>query len=417
MKKKLHKLIALFLLAQLHVAAQTAGFNYEAPITPVDSSGFYNIVLTPQLNAHLKTDYSDLRIVNDSGKWVPHLLRMPNTEIVNDPVMFERKILEKENTPLYTKIILEGKAEGISNIILTVKNTAAKRYCTLSGSDDRSSWFVINDSIEVSAYKVNENNNSSITLLFPPVNYKYFKVVINNNGKEPLNIISAGTEGINNLPGKWFRYPPVENPTATIFQKDSSKFSYIKIEQSASYHFEKIALKISGTKYFNRFAELYIPSSGTHSFYNPGRLIQTLALSNNSTLQFNVPISNTKTFYIIIQNDDNLPLKVEEVKTFVNYRIATAYLEKSKQYKLLLDNPIATAPNYDLSLKEITIKENIPLITVAEIISIQKPTPATPPKDNSKKLIWIVIGLAAIILGFFTYRLVTDMKKSKNESI
>ncbi len=417
MKKKLHKLIALLLLANMNVVAQTAGFNYEAAIKPVDSSGFYNIVLTPELNAHLKIDYSDLRVVNDSGKWVPHLVRIPNNEITNHLRIFERKILEKENTASFTKIIIEAKAESISNIILNVKNTAAKRYCTLSGSDDKNSWFVINDSIEVVADKPNGNNNSRITLLFPPVNYIFLKIVINNNGKEPLNIISAGTEGINNLPGKWFRYPPVENPSTTIFQKDSSKYSYIKIEQKASCHFEKIALKISGTKYFNRFAELYIPSSTTHSFYSPGKLVQTLALSNNSTLQFNIPLTNVKTFYIIIHNDDNPPLKVEEVKTLSNHHVASVYLEKTKPYKILLNNADADLPNYDLTIENILNKETLPSATAGNIISVQQETTAIQSKSNSKKLIWLVIGIAAIALGFFTYRLVTDMNKPNKESI
>ena len=92
-------------------------------------------------------------------------------------------------------------------------------------------------------------------------------------------------------------------------------------------------------------------------------------------------------------------------------------MEKGKQYKLLLNNIAATLPDYDLAVYDIPYEKNMLSATVGKIISIQKPTPATSPKDNSKKLIWIVIGLAAIILGFFTYRLVTDMKKSKNESI
>jgi hypothetical protein len=266
----------------------------------------------------------------------------------------------------------------------------------------------------VVAEKTNDNNNSRVTLLFPPVNYKYFKVVINNNGKEPMNIISAGTEGINNLPGKWFRYPPVENPSTIVFQKDSGKLSYIKITQPASYHFEKIALKISGTKYFNRFSELYIPSSGTHSFYSPGRFIQTLALSNNSTLQFNIPLTNAKTFYIIIHNDDNLPLKVEEVKTLSNYRVVTAYLEKSIPYKLLLGNVEAASPNYDLTIENILNKQTLPAATLNKITPVQKETTAIQPKDNSKTFIWLTIGIAAIVLGFFTYRLVTDMNKPKS---
>lgn len=414
MKKKLYNLIVFLFLCQLQVAAQTTGFNYEASIKPVDSSGFYNIVLTPELNAHLKTDYSDLRIVNDLGKWVPHLVRQPNTEMSGSSVLFIKEIIKIENSINATTIIIKGQNDSISNLLLNIKNASAKRYCSLSGSDDQSKWFVINDSIEVVPEMQDNNIKSRLTLLFPWVNYKYYKVVINNNGKQPLNIIDAATRGTINLPGKYFHFTPIENPRVKISQLDSSNYSFIKVEQAAPYHFAQLSIRVSGMKYFNRNAKLYIPTSIHHSFVNPGSFISDLNISNNSTLQFNVPLSKAKTFYIIILNNDNLPLRIDEVKTLTGYHIATVYLEKSKQYKLLLDNPGSMAPNYDLSIKDIPSREKIPSITFNNIVVLAKPELAKKQDDNSKKLIWLAIALAAIILTFFTYRLVTDMNKSKS---
>jgi len=97
----------------------------------------------------------------------------------------------------------------------------------------------------------------------------------------------------------------------------------------------------------------------------------------------------------------------------MNYHVASVYLSKSKQYKLLLGNSTATAANYDISLKTI-LANGAPIATIGKIVSLQKPTATAPPKDNSKKLIWIVIAIAAVVLTFFTYRLVTDMNKSKS---
>ena len=96
MKKKLFNLLLFFLMLQF-VDGQTMGYHYQSAIDSIKDDGFYNIVLTPAINAHLKTDYSDLRIVNDSGKWVPHLLRAPNTEYTNDAVLWDLKIIKKEN--------------------------------------------------------------------------------------------------------------------------------------------------------------------------------------------------------------------------------------------------------------------------------------------------------------------------------
>ncbi len=414
MKEKLNKLLVFFLLCQLHVTAQKEGYNYEAAVNPVDSSGFYNIVLTPELNAHLKTDYSDLRVVNDSGKWVPHLVRQPKYSRTNEILFGYLQILAKEQSPDFTTIILQCRDSNVTNILLTIKNTAAKRYCSLSGSDDKNSWYVINDSIEMKSTEIGKADSSWVWLSFPKVNYRYFKIVINNLSKEPINVLSANTQLYTDLLGKFFTPSPLENPGTKFLQKDSNQITYLKVEQSKSYQFDHIALQISGVKYFKRKAEVYIPAGDNHSFSNPGTLVQAFTLSDNNALEFDVPLSNANSFYILINNNDNPPLKVESIKTFITYKVATVYLEKSKRYSLLLNNSSAKMPDFDLSIKDIPEREQIPYASVGAFISLQKPELIQEQKTGSKNLIWLIISIAAVVLGFFTYRLITDMNKSKN---
>lgn len=413
MKKKLHKLLLILLLNQLQVGAQTGGFNYEAAIQPVDSSGFYNIVLKPEINAHLKTDHRDLRIVNDSGKWVPHLVWNPNENLITEAVNYERRIIKNERVNSNTEIIIQNDSVVITNLFFTIKNTQAERYCTLSGSDDMKGWFIINDSVKIVYDAEAQNKVTQFELRFPPVDYRYFKVIIQDNGKDALKVMRAGTVMSSTLSGKYFRFPLLENPSIKIHQKDSGNFSYIQIDQVAAYHFGRIALKLSGVKYFNRKAKLYIPSVVQHSFANPGTYITDLDLSNNSTLQFNVPLSKATTFYIIIQNEDNLPLKVDEIKTFTGYRVATVYLEKGHQYKMLLENEALSIPKYDLAWSDIPSREKIPVAAVAVITAVKR-ADVIVKKNNSGFLLWGIIGIAVAVLGFFTYRLISDMNQSKS---
>lgn len=415
MKRKLYKLFVFLLLCQLHVTAQTAGFNYEAPITPVDSSGFYNIVLTPELNAHLKTDYSDLRIVNATGKWVPHVVRLVDDSYCNLPTIIKLEIIQLTNTKSYSDVIVKGTGSKISELRISLENTVAERFCSLTGSNDMKSWFTINDSIYIKPIEFMDADSRMFTLEFPPVNYKYYRVQIINNNKAPFNIKQVNTINETIINKEVLLYgEEMENPATQILQNDSNRNSYIKVGQNSPCHFEKVSIKLSGAKYYNREAELYVPLLNAHSFSNPGKLIKRFVISNNSTLEVRFPLSNAQFFYIIIHNDDNPPLKVEEVKTFINSRVATTYLEKGNHYKLLLGNSSAAPPNYDLTIKDISLKETILPGRVGKIVSLRKPTVTPQPKDNSKKLIWIAIAIAAIVLTFFTYRLVTDMNKAKS---
>ena len=117
-------------------------------------------------------------------------------------------------------------------------------------------------------------------------------------------------------------------------------------------------------------------------------------------------------FYIKIYNDDNPSLKVENVVTFVNPQVVTAYFERENNYKLFLGWEFASSPNYDLTEKDLPLKEIISPVSIDKLVSVKTPI-QTITKDNSQDIIWISIAIAAIVLAFFTYRLITDMNRSK----
>jgi hypothetical protein len=413
MKKKLHRLLVFFVLCQVNAAAQTEGYHYEAAIKPVDSSGFYNIVLTPELNAHLKTDYSDLRIVNDSGKWVPHLVRFIDDAYCRLPVVITLEIVQLTNNDHYTDVILKGTGSDISTLSVLLGNTIAERFCSLAGSDDMKSWFTINDSINIKPIEISGANKKMFTLEFPAVSYNYYRVQIENGNRAPFNIKQVTTTKENKVNKEALFYGDrFENPVCSILQKDSGKISFIRITQNLPYHFNGVALKLSGIKFYNRQAEFYIPQSKEHSFADPGKQIKRFVVSNNSNLEVRFPLTNAEVFYIKVYNDDNPSLKVEDVMTFVNSQVVTAYFEKESNYKILLGNKSASSPDYDLTEKDLPLKEIILPVSIDKLVSLNTPIQSRP-KNNSKDIIWISIAIAAIVLAFFTFRLITDMNKSK----
>jgi hypothetical protein len=404
--------ILLFCMIVVCCNAQTTGYKFYAPLDSIKTPGFYNIAITPELSAHLKTDYSDLRIVNDSGKWVPHILHAPTPDKSDATLYMDLRLMKKESTKASTIIEVAAGNEPMNNIILVMRNTAAERFCTLSGSDDGKNWFVINDSIIIKPEPDPKETENSFTINFPLNNYSFFRIVIFNNNKDPFDIkdvmhrITASS--IDNSSTR-----TVLNPSCTITQKDSGKISYIKITQQQSFHFDKINIKLSGVKYFSRKVDLYIPGFGNHSFNDPGQLWQSFTISNNSTLETKLETSNAPVFYLLIYNEDNLPLKVTEVSTVADYRYVTAYLEKEVHYKLIMDNSSASPPNYDLANVNTKISDSIPFISFGKIIAVQQ-TPVTVEKiKNNKWILWMAIIAVLFILLLFTRKMVKEVDKRK----
>jgi len=410
--------VFMFCAVTFCAKAQTEGYNYSSKLDTVKSSGFYNIALTPEINAHLKTDYSDIRIVNDSGKWIPHVFRVPQTERAVDPVMMEMQIVKKENSLLSTLCIVRNYDTALSEMQINIRNTQVERFCTLSGSDDLTSWFIINDSILLKPESIDNKNQSFFQLNFPPVTYKYLKLVINNKGKEPLNIIDvySGPVTPNLKDRKIPEYLPFKNPDAAIVQKDSGDRSYVKVTQAAAYHFDIISLRIEGAKYFYRMVDMYIPADSNHSMAHPGALVTSFTISNNSTLQFHVPVMNAGVFYLVIHNEDNLPLKLTEVKTYSTYTMITAYLEAGHNYRLFLDNPYATKPDYDLGKLNTRFKDDIPYLQAGKIQETEKKIlEQQSAAANNKWILWVAIAIAIIILLFFTQKMIKEVNKRKQD--
>ena len=170
--------VLLFCVITVCCQAQTAGYKFYSKLDSITTSGFYNIALIPEINAHLKTDYSDVRIINDSGKWVPHVLHFPVSEIATDAILWKLKFVVTENSKANTALLIDQGSGIISNLNVDIKNTVAERFCTLSGSDDKTNWFVINDSILLRPIVADTKTTSALRIDFPPSKYKYFKIVI-----------------------------------------------------------------------------------------------------------------------------------------------------------------------------------------------------------------------------------------------
>jgi hypothetical protein len=408
------KWINLFVFSLITVCstAQTKGYKFYSPLDSVKESGFYNIALTPAVNAHLKKDYSDVRIVNNVGRWVPHIFHHPSAEKTNHAAIMDLKFTITENTKVNTVLVIQSLQNVISNIGLVINNTAAERFCALSGSNDSKNWFVINDSILVNPIPDEATTKKIFRINFPTSNYRFFKIIIKNNNKDPFdikNVIQESSAIINN------ENKLIPNPATVILQKDSGKISYLKITQQQPYHFDNISIKISGVKYFYRKVDVYIPFADNHSFANPGQLLQTFTISNNSTLQFKIPISNAKFFYLLINNEDNLPLTVSEVNTTNSYHYITAYLEKGDSYKLILDNPVAVTPNYDLTNLNKTIPDSAAFLTAGKVMAFKQNEITAAPAKNNKWLLWAALIAALFILLLFTQKMIKEVNKRKQD--
>ncbi|MDI3319083.1 hypothetical protein [Pinibacter soli] len=386
--------LLLFLAGCLQTQAQ---FKNKAMLQVPDSAGFYSIDISPAISGFVKTDLSDIRILDEQQRQVPFIIRNAAAPKIDNRFDTLSVLQNKVDDSGKSIIVVQNKGVGkLNGLTLVIKNADVMRSASLMGSDDEKNWYSIIENIYFSNASSTEKDDYLQQINFPLSGYHFYKLIINNGKNSPLNITSvirSVTEETKAMD------PYVSNPELRFSQKDSTDgYSYIVIGNPSGYHIEKIDFDVKGPMFFKR--ELTIEAG----FSNYSHTVK--ADSNHS---FIIPVFNDKKWTIKIYNGDNPPLTVTAVKTFQSRKQLIASLDAGKKYALYMNDSAAKAPSYELQ----NFKDSIPqVVKNIAVGSIEKNVTETTKKvEASKKWLWITLVIVLAVLAFFTVRLVKDVQK------
>lgn len=387
--------IILYLL--LGFTQAQAQFKNKATLQTPDSTGFYSVDITPAISGFIKTDLSDIRILDEQQKQVPFIIR--NAAIRKIDNRFDTLSVLQNRTDDSGRSVIVVQNKGVQKIdgfTLVIKNADVLRSASLMGSDDEKNWYSIVENIYFTNASSVEKDDYLQQINFPLSSYHFYKIAINNGKNAPLNITSV----IKSITEESKAIDPyISNPDINFSQKDSTDgYSYIFVENPSAYHIEKLDVDVKGPKFFKR--ELAIEAGFSHYSY---------AIKADSNHSFIAPVFNDKKWTIKIYNGDNPPLVVTALKTFQSRKQLIASLDAGKKYALYLNDSVAKAPLYELQNFNDSIPQIVKNISVG---SIEKNVVETATKvEASKKWLWITLVIVLGVLAFFTMRLVKDVQK------
>lgn len=403
-KINLHKIliVVIYFFIAIQVHCQN-NFAYKANLGEIKETRFYKIDLPPQVIAKCRPGLDDMRIFDESGKQVSYILK-------NDLPAFKKEnltefsiIRNQREKDKQTHIVLQNITnKSVSNLLLFIKNTDVRRAFSISGSNDTLHWFIIKESIYLDNSFSRNDENIIQTLSFPQSDYKYFQLTILGENLLPFNIVKAGIYNEDVIYGKYAKIPG-----PGIFQKDSSnKKSYILLNFDDIYQINKLDLELEGAKYFKR--KLSILESNKTNY----DLLLNSYLGSDSSNSFIIDSKNNQ-LQIIIDNEDNIPLKVKTVNAFQLNTCLLTYLRSGEKYFLKFGDSTIPAPKYDLQFFSDSIEKN-PLELSVDGIEKNKIVNNVSNRDVSKNnhfLLWIIMGVILIILCFFTFKMIGEVNK------
>lgn len=401
-----NKLLFSFLCLLIAGGSAAQSFSVRAPLSAVQKTGFYRIPVTPDLSARSALTFSDVRILDEAGRQVPYIIR-PVRKEAGAPVFMEFPILEQRTGDSVTILELENTgAKGIGEISLVIANNAVERYTSLSGSDDRRQWFILDEQIPLRRNVPAAGDRFVQSVRFPLTHYRYFRLLIRNAQTDPLRILSAGRYAADTSAGgpEWRNNPP-----GAFTQRDSNGHTIVDFRQQAPFLTERLSVQLSGAPYYQRTVMVFADSV-TVSGKSVSRLSAGFALSSARPAVWELPVLKADRLTLDIDNGDNPPLRVTEVQTSQQARYLVTWLEAGQQYALVTGDPKARTPVYDLAQFSDSIPAVLPELSYGPL-TIDKTAQQRGEGDRpSNNWIWAVIVLVVVVLGFMTYKMVGEMR-------
>jgi hypothetical protein len=377
--------------------AQT--FHYRADLDTVRQSGFYAFAITPELSSMLKTDFSDLRIMDKTCNPVPWLaasqIPMLRPDLMKALDIVQNTTKDSGQTVLIVRMDPQQKTDGF---YIRFRNAAVSRTINLSGSHDGIKWYSIIENISLERRFIQDRDSFLENISFPLSSYTFYRVIIYNGKNDPLDILSVQKRVSRNSP---VVHTLVENPPVSFIRKDSNKISWISIENPHRFHISHLGILVKAPRYFKRQVDIR-----ANDF-----LVGNFTISSDSLFHLNLPRLNDSVITIQIYNEDNPPLDISFITTAQDPEQIIAWLDSGKSYQLEMMSTDAQPPRYDLVNFKDSIPENIKQIGVSNIVYTPALRIVAPLVLFKKGWLWVILALVLIVLALFTIRLTKEVGK------
>lgn len=389
-------------------------FAWESKLDSVPATGFYRLVLTPDILARTNTSFSDIRVFDGAAKEVPYVLQTESpvywTQLFKPYEIVEKKI-EKGRTTLTLRNTYQT---SINNISLIIKNADVTKKASLLGSDDKAAWYAVRDAFLISSVSNNQETAEIKLLNFPLSNYTYYRLVIQDSAQAPLNILRAGFYDFQQAQGQYMAIPA---PAVTTRDSASEKSTYHWITFDKPYQLDQLEFTFAGAPFFLRRGELRVKETFKNKKGKPEvyySTLQSFDVSSGSPCVLALDRKITEVL-LVVHNDDNPPLALTAVLPRQLNRYLALWLEPGQSYIVRTGNETLTAPQYDLSYFTEKIPAQPPAITMGSWVSLLSPASEPATFFTSNRIIWIALVGVLALLGFMTMRLVGDMGKKEPE--
>ena len=376
--------------------------------------------LDNQVYEHTKDGFSDLRILDGSGKEVKYKLTIESGQKTIETIPVVMRDLGSK-TGEYTQFITDLGKSGTLHNSITIKTSSInfRRQVQVETSDDSNNWLLAKKSTEGSYiydYSLDFKAKNT-TVYYSQSTARFLRIKILDSGEEPIKVISAAVVNDIYISSKTATYDPKLLESKEDQDKQASV--YLLDLGAKGVPSNKISFKTSELN-FNR--EVLIEGSNDNSTFTR---IATDVIFSYQTPKFNgakdsvsFGEGNYRYLRLTIFNRDNSPVKLSDFKVFGTVRKVIFEHSPNETYKLYYGNGQARYPDYDL---ESYLQYFNPSDVSAAVLGSEEENKEFVPEKAKERplterypfLLPGILVVGVLILGTMIARLAWQVKKSR----
>jgi hypothetical protein len=397
--------LALFIFVSQYVNAQN-DFKFKRKIL-VDSVAWSTFDIPENLWDKLKKDAVDARILQIKDKdtmEVPYFLNFPNLQ--QEFTSLDFSILNQHTSNNFNVLTLDFfKSVNVDKMILDFIPVNFEYWLEIEGSNDLTSWYVIDDSYRLVGVQNEFKSFKSNEIYLTNLRYRYYKIKFKHQQKTDLKGLTAFQK--NTVPFSLVNYS-VQSQKSII--KNKKSIIYINLKNNVPIY--KLSLNRSDSVYFHRYVTVkYISDSVltpkgyvfSYDFIWSGYIHSQ---QNNDIFCNNVKAKN---IVITIENEDNPAVNFKKINLYGLPFAIVFNAQNLNDYFLFYGNPSLLKPNYDLQYFKAQIPKHLNTLTLQNEELLQNIVPEN--KSDYNLLLYLVLGIIVIVLLFFSFKM---LKESKN---
>jgi hypothetical protein len=344
MISKKYILLIAFTALVIKADFSKADWEYRKRIAIRDIEGVASFKLDAEVYNNSKKDLSDLRIISNKGEEIPYGLKV--LESKSEKVCFEPKLYNLSNIPdKYTEFYLdlEEKNQIINKLHIVTGSRNFRRKVEIRGSDDGINWLNIRDNANIFSFYTEDYITALTDINFPDSKRRFYKIIIWNERERPLEIDRCRVYF-----EKETEVPLDKVPFKIASREDNKEKKRTEIILDLVYNnipAKEIKLKFSSDRYHRNVWVFGSNDADDWQRINSGVIYMYNKENKNSVIS--LPETGNRYLKLIIYNQDDSPLKIENISIKASRRFIYFNAKEEKEYYLFYGNPAAKKPIYE----------------------------------------------------------------------